>query len=152
VSDRPVLKIKRLAPARDGDLPLPVYMTEGAAGMDVVAAVEAPLVLAPGEWARVPTGLAVAVPRGYELQVRARSGLAMRHGVGVLNGPGTVDSDYRGEVGVLLMNWGREHFTIERGMRIAQWVIAPVIQVEVTEVVALDVTDRGDGGFGHTGV
>ncbi len=126
-------------------------MSSGAAGMDVSAAVTAPLEIRPGARALVPTGLALAVPTGYEVQVRPRSGLAMRHGVTVVNAPGTIDSDYRGEVGVLLINLGEHAFVVERGDRIAQLVVAPVAQAEVIEAAALPPTARGDGGFGHTG-
>ncbi len=132
-------------------LPLPAYRTAGAAGMDVVAAVDAELVLAPGERAAVPTGLCVAVPEGFELQVRARSGLALRQGLAVLNGPGTIDSDYRGEVQVILANLGEQNISIVRGMRIAQLVLAPVIRASWVEVDALDATARGVQGFGSTG-
>jgi len=126
-------------------------MTAGSAGMDVCAAVELPLVLQPGDRAAVPTGLAMAVPVGSEIQVRPRSGLALRHGITVINAPGTIDADYRGEVKVLLANLGREPFSIERGMRIAQLVVARVAPVEVVEVAALEDTARGAGGFGSTG-
>jgi len=119
--------------------------------MDVVAAVEEPLVVEPGNRVAVPTGLAVAVPSGFELQVRPRSGLAWRNGLTVINAPGTVDCDYRGEVKVLLVNLGNTPVTLARGERIAQWVVAPVVQVTLDEVTELDATDRGEGGFGHTG-
>lgn len=132
-------------------LELPAYQTPGSAGMDLRAAIEAPVVLAPGERAAIPTGLQVAVPLGYEAQVRPRSGLSIRQGLTVVNAPGTVDSDYRGEVGVLLINLGQEPVEISRGMRIAQMVIAPVVQVELDMVDTLDETSRGDGGFGSTG-
>ena len=141
------VQIKRLA----ADVPLPVRVTARSAGFDLAAAVPSPLVLAPGQIAVVPCGFAVAVPDGYEAQVRPRSGLSSRHGVTVVNSPGTVDSDYRGEVCVPLVNHGRQPFTVERGMRIAQMVIAPVPPVRLIEVADLDVTDRGTGGFGHTG-
>ncbi|MEQ9332140.1 dUTP diphosphatase [Thalassobaculum sp.] len=144
------VRISRLPHA--ADLPLPAYETEGAAGMDLRAALEAPVVLAPGERAAVPTGIAVALPAGYEAQVRARSGLARRHGIAMVNAPGTVDSDYRGEILVLLVNLGREPFTVARGDRIAQMVVAPVARVAWEEVPTLDATDRGAGGFGSTGV
>ena len=132
-------------------LPLPAYATAGAAGMDLLAAVTAPLVLPPGGRALVPTGLAVALPPGHELQVRPRSGLALRHGVTVANSPGTVDEDYRGELQVVLLNMGAAAFTVERGMRIAQAVLAPVVRAAWAEVEALDGTVRGAGGFGSTG-
>ena len=130
-------------------LPLPAYATEGAAGMDLLAARE--MVIPPGGRALVPTGLAVAIPDGFEMQVRPRSGLALKHGVTVLNAPGTVDSDYRGEVGVILLNTGAEPFAIARGDRIAQAVFAPVTRAAWEEVVVLPETQRGTGGFGSTG-
>jgi dUTP pyrophosphatase len=133
------------------DLPLPAYQSEHASGMDLLAAVDAPLAVAPGARVLVPTGLFVAVPPGYEAQVRARSGLALKKGICVLNGPGTVDADYRGEVGVILGNLGAESFTIERGMRIAQMVICPVVQVKLRQVEQLSDTERGAGGFGSSG-
>jgi dUTP pyrophosphatase len=133
------------------DLPLPAYQSEHAAGLDLLAAVPAPLVIAPGTWAAVPTGLALALPAGTEAQVRPRSGLAAKNGVTVLNAPGTIDADYRGEVQVLLVNHGREPFTITRGMRIAQLVVATVTRISLTEVAELPETARGAGGFGSTG-
>ncbi|HAC58984.1 dUTP diphosphatase [Parvibaculum sp.] len=145
------VKVQRLPHAQG--LPLPRYETEGAAGMDLIAAVPEgePMVLQPGARAMVPTGLAIALPQGFEAQVRPRSGLAAKNGVTVLNSPGTVDCDYRGEVKVILVNLGQEAFTIERGTRIAQMVIAPVTQARLREVAALDETARGAGGFGSTG-
>jgi len=147
---RITLRVKRLS-AEDHDLPLPDHATAGASGLDVCAAVTEPVVLAPGERALIRTGLAVAVPPGYELQVRPRSGLALRHGVTCLNSPGTIDADYRGEVGVLLVNLGQQPFRVQRGDRIAQLVLAPVVQAAVELVADLDPTERGDGGFGSTG-
>jgi len=144
----PRLRVSRTAGAED--LPLPSYATAGAAGLDLRAAVPSRLVVAPGERALVPTGLRVAVPAGYEGQVRPRSGLALRHGVLLPNSPGTIDSDYRGEVQVILWNTGAEPFVIARGDRIAQLVVAPVARVELEET-ALDETPRGAGGFGSTG-
>ncbi|MGB0575192.1 MAG: dUTP diphosphatase [Alphaproteobacteria bacterium] len=141
--------VKRLP--HNTDLPLPAYESAAAAGMDLPAAIEQDLTLAPGERALVPTGLAIALPDGYEAQVRPRSGLAARNGVTVLNTPGTVDADYRGEVKVILANLGNEDFTIERGMRIAQMVIAPVVQAVLQEADSLSETARGEGGFGSTG-
>ena len=134
-------------------LALPAYETQQAAGMDLRAALpeDAPLTLAPGARALIPTGLAMALPPGFEAQVRPRSGLAAKNGVTVLNTPGTVDSDYRGEVKVILINLGDAAFTVERNMRIAQMVIAPVLQAGLTQVAALDETARGSGGFGSTG-
>jgi len=151
MTEGPVVRLRRLEPERDDDLPLPRYMTPGAAGMDVVAAVDEPMRLGPGERRLVPTGLSVAIPPGYEMQVRPRSGLALRHGITVANAPGTIDSDYRGEVGVLLVNLGTDPFLVERGARIAQLVVAPVVQPELRLVSHLEGTDRGEGGFGHTG-
>jgi dUTP pyrophosphatase len=135
------------------DLSLPSYQSAGAAGLDLTAAVGAdtPVTLAPGERCLVPCGIAIALPRGFEGQVRPRSGLAARHGVTVLNAPGTVDADYRGEVMVSLVNLGTEPFVVTRGMRIAQLVIAPVIRARIVETAALDETARGAGGFGSTG-
>ena len=142
--------VQRLAHGRD--LPLPSYATEGAAGLDLLAAVDRPLTLAPGERLAVPTGIALVLPQGVEAQVRARSGLALRHGIGVLNSPGTVDCDYRGEVKVVLINLGAEPFTIERGMRIAQLVVAPVLRVRWIEAQHLESSGRGSLGFGSTGL
>jgi len=133
------------------DLPLPRYMSEAAAGMDVCAAVEEPLTLDPGAIRLVPTGLFVAVPPGYEIQVRPRSGLALKHGLTVVNAPGTIDADYRGEVGIILGNVGREPYTITRGMRIAQLVVAAVARAEVQVVDELPESRRGAGGFGSSG-
>ena len=133
------------------DLPLPARMTPEAAGVDLRAAVAAPVAIAPGEIRVVPCGFAMAVPRGYEAQVRPRSGLASRHGVTLVNSPGTIDSDYRGEVMVPLINHGRAAFTVERGMRVAQMLVLPVPPVALVEVDELDETSRGGGGFGHTG-
>ena len=144
----PRLRVSRLAGAED--LPLPSYATAGAAGLDLRAAVTAQVVLAPGERTLVPTGLRLAIPAGYEGQVRPRSGLASRHGVVLPNSPGTIDSDFRGEVQVILWNAGPEPFAVSRGDRIAQLVIAPVVRVELEEG-ALDDTPRGAGGFGSTG-
>ena len=134
------------------DLPLPRYETAGAAGMDLLAAVTADVVLQPGARAIIPTGLQMAIPAGFEVQVRPRSGLAAKNGVTVLNSPGTIDSDYRGEIGVILINHGAEPFTITRGSRIAQMVIASVTQGTLVEADTLDATARGAGGFGSTGV
>ena len=142
----PPLVVKRLRP----DATLPAYMTEGAAGLDLAAALDAPLVLAPGARAMVPTGLALAIPSGYEGQVRPRSGLAARQGVTCLNTPGTIDSDYRGEVRVILINLGQEPVTIQHGDRIAQLVVAAVARLSVVEG-EIDATERGSGGFGSTG-
>jgi dUTP pyrophosphatase len=146
------LCIQRLAHA--ADLPLPRYETAGAAGMDLIAAISAdePMCLAPLQRALVPTGLVLQLEPGFEAQVRPRSGLAFKHGVTVLNAPGTIDADYRGEVKVLLINLGEEPFVIERGMRVAQLIVAPVLQVEPVEVVTVNQTTRAAGGFGSTGL
>ncbi len=135
------------------DLPLPEYQSEHAAGLDLMAALplDAPIILAPGERAMIPTGIAIALPPGSEGQVRPRSGLAMRHGVTVLNAPGTIDADYRGEIHVILVNLGKDSFTVERGMRIAQLIVAATMQVIVCEVTSLEETSRGVRGFGSTG-
>ena len=148
----PLVKIQRL-PHAEG-LPLPAYATPGAAGMDLACALpaDAPLSLAPGEYAAIPTGFAIALPDGFEAQVRPRSGLARNHGVTVLNSPGTVDCDYRGEIAVLLVNHGPASVEISRGMRIAQMVVAPVVQIMLEESGELSQTARGSGGFGSTGL
>ncbi len=135
------------------DLPLPAYQSAQAAGLDLMAAVpaDAPVVLAPGARALIPTGVAIGLPSGTEAQVRPRSGLAARHGITVLNSPGTIDADYRGEVQIILVNLGHDSFSVTRGMRIAQLVVAPVVHANLHEVRELDLTPRGDGGFGSTG-
>ena len=132
-------------------LPLPSYATSGAAGMDLLAAVAGPVVLAPGARALIPTGLRLAIPPGHELQIRPRSGLALKHGILLPNSPGTIDEDYRGELGVIMLNAGQEPFIVERGMRIAQAVLAPVSRAAWNEVTELPETVRGEGGFGSTG-
>jgi len=144
------VEIRRL-PSSNG-LPLPTYMTDGAAGMDLHAAVDADVVLQSGDIALIPTGLEIAVPPGHEAQVRPRSGLAVRHGISLPNTPATIDSDYRGEIRVPLINLGRAAFTVTRGMRIAQLVVAPVNRVAWQEVSELPATARASGGFGHSGV
>lgn len=141
------VQVKRLP--HGAGLPLPAYATEGAAGMDVVSAET--VTIAPGARHAVATGLALAIPAGYEIQVRPRSGLALKHGISVPNTPGTVDSDYRGELKVILINHGAEPFAIQRGDRVAQLVLAPVVQAAWDEVAELDATERGEGGFGSTG-
>lgn len=145
------LRIRRLP--HGADLPLPAYQTDHAAGLDLVAAVpaDAPVTIAPGERAIIPTGMAVALPPGHEGQIRPRSGIALRHGVTVLNSPGTIDADYRGEIQVILVNLGAEKFEIMRGTRIAQMIIAPIIQAKIVESRDLDTTRREGGGFGSTG-
>jgi dUTP pyrophosphatase len=146
------LRVKRLP--HGFDLPLPSYQSEGAAGLDLMAAVaaDAPLTIGPGHRAIVPTGVAIALPVGSEGQVRPRSGLALRHGVTVLNSPGTIDADYRGEIQVILVNLGQEPFTVARGMRIAQLIIGSAIRVTIREIADLDETTRGVAGFGSTGL
>jgi len=145
--ERVRVRVKRLRP----DASLPRSMTDRAAGLDLAAAIDEPLVLSPLGRARVGTGLAISLPEGYEAQIRPRSGLAARSGVTLLNSPGTIDADYRGEIGILLVNLGSEPVTIRPGDRIAQMIVAPVCRVEFEEVVELDATSRGRGGFGHTG-
>ncbi|MEP2447469.1 MAG: dUTP diphosphatase [Balneola sp.] len=141
---------KKLPHAKD--LPLPEYESKSAAGMDIRAALETPVTLKPGERTLIPTGLQMSIPDGFEAQIRPRSGLAIRNGITMLNSPGTIDADYRGEVKVIAINHGNENFTVEHGDRIAQMVIAPVTQFPVKEVNDLSSTDRGEGGFGSTGV
>ena len=143
------MAIERLSGSED--LPLPRYMTAHAAGMDIVAAVEAEIVIAPGERALVPTGIAIALPEGYEAQIRPRSGLALKNGVTLVNTPGTIDADYRGEIRIILINHGTEPFVVRRGDRIAQMVVAPFSQVIWDFRQGLSDTARGRGGFGHTG-
>ncbi len=145
------IPIRRVRPERDADLPLPGAMSPEAAGVDLGAALEESLILAPGERAAVPTGFALALPSGYEGQVRPRSGLALRHGLTVANAPGTIDADFRGEVCVILVNLGQAPVTIRRGDRIAQLIVAPVVRPLWDEVPALPASQRGEGGFGHTG-
>lgn len=143
----PRVEFKKLRP----DAVVPKYMTPGAAGLDLSAAIDAPITLKPGERRLIDIGLAVAIPPGYEGSVRARSGLAIKHGIGLVNAPGTVDSDFRGELRVIVINHGHEPFVISNGERIAQMVIAPVAQADVIEVTELSETERGQGGFGSTG-
>jgi len=151
VSDLPLaVAISRLP--HGADLPLPDYATADSAGLDLVAAIEGEITLAPGERRLVPAGIAIALPAGYEAQVRPRSGLALKHGITVLNSPGTIDADYRGEVKVLLINHGSENFVLKRGDRIAQMVVAPVTRIDWNVVETLDETARGAGGYGSTGV
>lgn len=147
-----VLSLRRLRPEADADIPPPRYMTPLAAGMDLHAAVAEPLTLAPGAIRLVPTGFAIALPEGYEAQIRPRSGLAVKHGIGLINAPGTIDADYRGEVKVALINLGDGPFTIQRGDRIAQMVIQRVYRVRLAVVEELPGTLRQSGGFGHTGL
>ncbi len=147
--DRVVLNIKRLD--NNLDLPLPSYQSDSSAGLDIRAAVHKAITLKPGEIKLIPTGLSISLPKGYEAQIRPRSGLALRHGLGLVNSPGTIDADYRGEIGVIAINWGKKSFTIKRGDRIAQVVINKVSRVRLEEVDELDTTKRGKGGFGHSG-
>ena len=147
--DRVVLNIKRLDNNRD--LPLPSYQSDSSSGLDIRAAVHKAITLKPGEIKLIPTGLSISLPKGYEAQIRPRSGLALRHGLGLVNSPGTIDADYRGEIGVIAINWGKKSFTIKRGDRIAQVVINKISRVRVEEVDELDPTKRGKGGFGHSG-
>jgi dUTP pyrophosphatase len=151
LSTKVTVELQRLPHAES--LPLPAYQTNDAAGLDLMAAVSdsEPMTLAAGQYALVPTGLAIALPPGYEAQVRPRSGLAAKHGVTVLNSPGTIDADYRGEIKVILINHGQAAFVIKRGERIAQMVIAPMVQAALVPVAELSSTDRGAGGFGSTG-
>ena len=141
----------RVLPHGEG-LPLPAYKTPGAAGMDLYAAVESPVTIGPLGRAAIPTGLSMSIPQGFEGQIRPRSGLALRSGISIPNSPGTIDSDYRGEVKILLVNLGQEDFSVSRGMRIAQLIVAPVVQAGLQEVLVLDSTARGAGGFGSTGL
>ncbi|UCE82858.1 MAG: dUTP diphosphatase [Deltaproteobacteria bacterium] len=145
------IPIRRLRGEADKDLPLPQYMSSRAAGMDLVAAIDEDLTIQPQEAALISTGLAVAIPEGYEGQIRARSGLAISHGLAVINAPGTIDSDYRGEIKVALINLGKKSFTIKRGDRIAQMIISRVYRVQWDLRQDLDETERNEGGFGHTG-
>jgi dUTP pyrophosphatase len=147
--ERVTIQIKRLK--RKGTTPLPQYMTQGSSGMDLFAYLEKEVTLAPGDRKLIPTGISVAIPEGFEGQVRPRSGLAIRNGIGVVNGPGTIDADYRGEIGVALINYGKEPFTIRDGDRIAQMVISRVFRAVLEEVDHLPSTQRQEGGFGHTG-
>jgi dUTP pyrophosphatase len=143
------VRIRRLP--HGADLPLPTYATSGAAGMDLLAAVEKPVTIPPAGRVLIATGIAIALPEGFELQIRPRSGLALKHGITLPNTPGTIDEDYRGEIQVIMLNASDEHFTVTRGMRIAQAVLAPVVRAVWAEVETLDETARGAGGFGSTG-
>ena len=147
----PTIKILRLRPATDSDVPLPRYMTPHSAGMDICAAIEKDLTLEKSDIALLPSGFAVALPPGFEAQIRPRSGLAVKHGIGLVNSPGTIDADYRGEVKIAVINLGKAAYTFHRGDRIAQMVIQKVYQAELLQVQQLDETDRNTGGFGHTG-
>ena len=146
-----VIKIVRLKPETDSDIPLPRYMTPHSAGMDICAAITDDTVLNPGQITLLATGFAIELPPGYEAQIRPRSGLAVTHGIGLINSPGTIDADYRGEVMIAVINLGQKPYTFQRGERIAQMVIHKVYQLRVEEVDSLNETERGTGGFGHTG-
>jgi len=146
-----IVKVKIYREPGTEDIPLPEYQTEESAGMDLHAAVKEEIVLMPGERKLIPTGIKIALPQGYEAQIRPRSGLAIRYGIGMPNSPGTIDSDYRGEICVILINWGQEPFHIKRGDRIAQMIVAPVSRVKWEPVSILPSSNRGLGGFGHTG-
>jgi dUTP pyrophosphatase len=150
MSDHLVIEILPLQNSRG--IPVPHYQTEHSAGVDLYAAVDGDVVIEAGAWRLVPTGIAVAIPEGYEGQVRPRSGLALKHGIGMLNGPGTIDADYRGEIGVILFNFSEQPFAVRRGDRIAQLVFAKLARASFRAVAALNETKRGGGGFGHTGM
>jgi dUTP pyrophosphatase len=151
MNSSPVIKIVRLRPDTDADIPLPRYMTPQSAGMDLCAAIQKDLVLSKGELSLIPTGFAIALPEGFEAQIRPRSGLAIKHGIGLINSPGTVDTDYRGEIKIAVINLGGNPYTLHRGDRIAQMVIKKVYLARLEIVEALDETGRNTGGFGHTG-
>ncbi len=152
MSEKTVIHCRRISPEQDADIPLPRYMTPHSAGMDICAAVEAPVILEPGEIRLIPTGIAISLPEGFEAQIRPRSGLAVKHGIGLINSPGTIDADYRGEIKIPLINLGKEAFTCNRADRIAQMVVNRICRVSLALVDVLDKSDRSDGGFGHTGV
>jgi dUTP pyrophosphatase len=147
-----ILQIRRLNPEKDQDLSIPEYMSPGSSGLDLPAAVDDEITLSPGEIRLIPTGLAMAIPIGFEGQIRPRSGLALKHGLSLINTPGTIDSDYRGEIGLAVINLGQKPFTIRRGDRLAQLVIQKVYQADIQVVEELDPTRRSDGGFGHSGI
>ncbi|MFC1811089.1 dUTP diphosphatase [Thermodesulfobacteriota bacterium] len=152
VDTSPTIEFLRLRPDLDADIPLPRYMTPNSAGMDISAAIEKDLVLDSGSISLIPTGFAVAIPEGFEAQIRPRSGLAVKHGIGLINSPGTIDSDYRGEVMIALINLGKASYTFHRGDRIAQMIIKRVYQARLKVVEQLTETERNTGGFGHTGL
>ena len=143
------LKVKRI---KNSALSLPAYETEGSAGMDIRAALDEDVTLEPGDIKLIPTGISISIPMGYEGQIRPRSGLALKHGIGMVNSPGTIDSDYRGEVRIIMINYGKKSFTVKHGDRIAQMIIARVCSAVLEEVSELDSTGRGQGGFGHSGI
>lgn len=148
----PTIRVSRLRPEADADIPLPQYMTPQAAGLDVCAAIRNDLDLEPGAITLIPTGFSIAIPEGFEAQIRPRSGLAVKHGIGLINSPGTIDADYRGEVMIAVINLGKKRYTFHRGDRIAQMVVNRIFKATLTVVEKLDETDRNTGGFGHTGV
>ncbi len=148
----PNIAFQRVRSAEDQDIPLPRYMTPQAAGMDLHAAVRASVTIARGAIALLPTGFAMALPQGFEAQIRPRSGLAVKHGIGLINSPGTIDADYRGEIKIALINLGDAPYTVERGDRIAQMVIQKIYRAQLEIVESLELTDRNTGGFGHTGI
>ncbi len=150
--DNPIINFLRIRSDSDTDIPLPCYMTPYASGMDICAAVEKEIVIEPGEISLISTGFAIAIPKGFEAQIRPRSGLAAKHGIGLINSPGTIDSDFRGELMLPIINLGKAAFTISRGDRIAQMVIQKVYRAELELVEKLDETERNTGGFGHTGL
>ncbi len=152
MDNSPTIKFLRLQADHNADIPLPRYMTPGASGMDIHAAIEKDLMLQPGKIALIPTGFAVSIPDGFEAQIRPRSGLAVKHGIGLINAPGTIDSDYRGEVKIAVINLGAENYTFHRGERVAQMIINRIYQAKLEVVENLDETDRNAGGFGHTGL
>lgn len=151
MAERNQVEVKIQKVEGNEDLPLPKYMSEGASGMDLFAAVAEPVTIQPKEFAVIPLGVKIALPDGFEAQIRPRSGLAAKYGIGILNSPGTIDSDYRGEIRVVIFNFGNEPFIVNRGDRIAQMVVAQVVKVALLEQAHLDDTPRGEGGFGHTG-
>ena len=151
MSQPPIIKFIRVRPEKDGDIPLPTYMTPGAAGMDICAAVEENTCLSPGETTLLPTGFAIQLPHGFEAQIRPRSGLAVKHGIGLINSPGTIDADYRGEIKIAVINFGKQPYVFHRGERVAQMVINRVHRFTTQLVQVLDETERNEGGFGHTG-
>lgn len=151
MNDKPLLRFLKINPDKDGDIPLPRYMTPQAAGMDICISITENVSLKPGGITLLPTGFKMALPPGFEAQIRPRSGLAVKHGIGLINTPGTIDSDYRGEVKLAVINLGDKEYTFSRGDRVAQMIIAPVIQARIETVEVLDDTQRSSGGFGHTG-
>ncbi|MFO8112204.1 MAG: dUTP diphosphatase [Desulfosalsimonadaceae bacterium] len=152
MSENTVIQCRRVRPEQDADIELPRYMTPHSAGMDICAAVEEAVILDPGEICLIPTGIAISLPDGFEAQIRPRSGLAAKHGIGLINSPGTIDADYRGEIRIPLINLGKTAFTCSRGDRIAQMVVNRICRVHLELVDKLDLSDRNEGGFGHTGV